>query len=78
MTPRSSGKTPYEIRLELLILATEILMAQHAAKAVASTGTGTSTTAVQVLPTTYPTSEEIIQEAEKLNVFVSQTQSQQH
>ena len=53
------GKTPYEIRLEILQLAQLILENQHTAKNVLSS-TKTS-----------PTTEEIMAEAEKLNGFVS-------
>lgn len=61
---RSSPKTPYEIRQELLTLAFDILNAKHRAAAVADlTGDGR--------PRTSPTTEEVIAEAEKLNVFVS-------
>jgi hypothetical protein len=55
------GKTPYEIRLELLQLAQTILHAQHNAKGVQN---GNNVT-------TAPTAEEVIAEAEKLNQFVS-------
>jgi hypothetical protein len=54
------GKTPYEIRLELLQLAQTILHEKHLAKGVAN-GNNVITA---------PTTEEIIAEAEKLNVFV--------
>lgn len=54
---KPSGKTPYEIRLELLQLAREILHANYLA--LKDTG---------INP---PTSQQIIDEAEKLNVFVS-------
>lgn len=60
-----TGKTPYEIRLDLLTLASDILVRQREAKACI----GTAGEDVVV----YPTSEEIIAEAEKLNVFVSQS-----
>jgi hypothetical protein len=59
------GKTPYEIRLELLQLAQTILHAQHNAKGVAN-GNNVTTAA---------TSEEVIAEAEKLNQFVSKANS---
>jgi len=73
MTPRPAGKTPYEIRLELLILAKEILMAKHAAEAASRYSSGGWSPNESVLVTTYPTSAEIISEAERLNEFVSQT-----
>jgi len=56
---KPTSKTPYEIRLELLQLAQVILDAQHKVKS------GTQP------PDSAPTSEEVIAEAEKLNVFVS-------
>lgn len=56
---KPTGKNPFEIRLELLQLANDILQAQHQAKS-ASGG-----------PKTAPTSTEIIAEADKLNMFVS-------
>jgi len=55
------GKTPYEIRLELLQLAQTILHQHHIAKGVIN---GNNVT-------TAPTTEEIIVEAEKLNAFIS-------
>ena len=55
------GKTPYEIRLELLQLAQTILHEKHKAKGVEN---GNNVT-------TAPTTEEIIAEAEKLNAFIS-------
>ena len=59
------GKTPYEVRLELLQLAQGILHAQHEAHGVQN---GNKVT-------TSPTTEEVIVEAEKLNTFVSNTNS---
>ena len=59
--PNKPGKTPYEIRLELLQLAQTILQAKHNAKGVEN-GNNVTTAA---------TSEEVIAEAEKLNQFVS-------
>lgn len=56
---KPTSKTPYEIRLELLQLAQEILQNKHIAHEAGHP------------PTSSPTSEEIIAEAEKLNVFVS-------
>jgi hypothetical protein len=58
---KPAGKTPYEIRLELLQLAQQILQSQHNAKGVAN-GNNLITA---------PTSDEIIAEADKLNQFVS-------
>jgi hypothetical protein len=64
---KPSGKTPYEIRLELLQLAWEVLKAKHAAigHAAAERNGGT------VLVSTSPTTEEVIAEAEKMNSFIS-------
>ena len=56
---KPTSKTPYEIRLELLQLAQIILYNKHSAIAAPSA------------PSSAPTSEEIIAEAEKLNSFVS-------
>lgn len=61
MTNRSSPKTPYEIRLELLQLAQVILHEQHKAIGVRN-GSNLSTS---------PTSEDVIAEAEKMNGFIS-------
>ena len=60
MTQRTSPKTPYEIRLELLELAQVILQADFEARDCA-------------VPRMYPapTTEQIIAEAEKMNAFVS-------
>ena len=58
----AQGKSPFELRADLLKLAFSILQAQHYAKAVAS-GNDNSDTA--------PTSEDVIAEAEKLNDFIS-------
>lgn len=67
MSHRSSPRTPYEIRLELLQLAFDILAAKHKAAGV-SNGRN---------ETTSPSTEEVIVEAEKMNTFVSKaTQSQ--
>lgn len=54
-----SNKTPYEIRLDLVREAREILQAR--AKN----------------PEDMPTTEEVLQEAERLNVFVSKRSSQE-
>ena len=58
---KSFSRTPYEIRLELLQLAQVILNEKHKADGVRNGGN----------QNTYPTTEEIIAEAEKLNSFVS-------
>jgi hypothetical protein len=59
MTTRTTARTPYELRLELLQLAFEVLTKKHAA---ASTDSKINTS---------PTTEEIITEADKMNVFIS-------
>lgn len=64
---KPSGKTPYEIRLELLQLAQEILSDQHRANSAAAA----SATTEWVQPTTAATTEQIIAEAEKMNSFIS-------
>lgn len=56
-----SGKTPYEIRLDLLQLAFEILVHKHQAAGVQN---GNNVT-------TAPTTEEVIAEADKMNAFIS-------
>lgn len=61
MPTRTSPRTPYEIRLELLQLAFDVLKAKHAAAGVAN-GNNQSTS---------PTTEEVIAEADKMNAFVS-------
>lgn len=64
MNMRTTPKTPYEIRLELLQLAQLILNGKHAADAAAANST-------RPAATTAPTTEEIIIEAEKMNAFIS-------
>jgi len=66
MTTRTSPKTPYEIRLDLLGLARDVLQSQHDAKAVLTAGK------------TAPTTEEIIAEAEKMNNFISKANQSSH
>lgn len=61
MTNRVASKTPYEIRLELLQLAQVILNEKHKAAGVENGNN----------QTTFPTTEEIIAEAEKMNQFIS-------
>ena len=56
---KPTSKTPYEIRLELLQLAQTILQNQHDSKCAQSS------------TKTAPTTAEIIEEADKLNGFVS-------
>lgn len=58
---KPSGKTPYEIRLELLQLALDVLKLKHQA---AGVGNGNNIT-------TSPTTEEVITEADKMNAFIS-------
>jgi len=57
---KPTGKTPYEIRLELLQLAFDILSNKHKV----STQDG-------VIPPYAPTTEDVIAEAEKMNSFIS-------
>lgn len=65
---KPTSKTPYEIRLELLQLAFNILVNKHAASAIANMRvTGSSQTS------TSPTTEEVVAEAEKMNTFISST-----
>lgn len=65
-----TGKTPYEIRADLLNLGYSIVLGQKEAKcAKQADETGNRIP----LLTDAPTSEEIISEARKLNDFVSQT-----
>lgn len=56
---KPAGKTPYEIRLDLLQLAFDVLVQKHMAE---SGGT-------KLLSA--PTTEEVIAEAEKMNGFIS-------
>lgn len=63
------SKTPFEIRLELLQLAAQILTQKH--YAVAGAGAAHGQSARDLIVTTSATTEDIIAEAEKLNVFVS-------
>ena len=58
---KPTSKTPYEIRLELLQLAFEVCASRHRADGVKNGNN-------QV---TSPTTEEVIAEAEKMNVFIS-------
>ncbi len=66
----AQGKSPFELRADLLKLAFEILLAEHSAKAAAE-----DKTALVPLIITAPTSEEIIEEARKLNDFISKSGS---
>jgi hypothetical protein len=58
---KPTSKTPYEIRLELLQLAQVILNEKHKAAGVSNGGN----------QNTFPTTEEIIAEADKMNGFIS-------
>jgi len=60
----AQGKSPFELRADLLALAFEILLSQHRAKGI-NTTTGQAETA--------PSSEEVIEEARKLNEFISKS-----
>ncbi len=69
---KSTSKTPYEIRLELLQLAQCILREQHYAKGHANALSKNSAEITEnVFVTTSPTTEDIIAEAEKMNAFIS-------
>jgi hypothetical protein len=65
---RPTSKTPYEIRLELLQLAFNILHNKHAADGAAANSTNPAAT-------TSPTTEEVIAEADKMNGFISKANS---
>jgi hypothetical protein len=71
MSTRTAPKTPYEIRLELLQLAFEILHNKHAAE-------GASANSTRPAATTSPTTEEVIAEAEKMNGFISKANQSSH
>lgn len=60
----AQGKSPFELRADLLSLAFEILLAKHRAE-------GINLTSGQ--PESAPTSEEVIDEARKLNEFISRS-----
>lgn len=62
---KPTGKTPYEIRLELLQLAFDVCSAKHRADGVKN-GNNQDTA---------PTTEEVIKEAEKMNTFISTASS---
>jgi len=63
---KPTSKTPYEIRLELLQLAFEILSAKHLAAAARD-----QKHLDHPAPMTSPTTEEVVAEAEKMNSFIS-------
>jgi len=60
----AQGKSPFELRADLLALAFEILLSKHRAIGVNNT---------HGQPITAPTSEEVIEEARKLNDFISKS-----
>jgi len=60
----AQGKSPFELRADLLKLAYDMLLSQHAARAAAE-GEDRIATA--------PSSEEVIEEARKLNEFISRS-----
>jgi len=62
-----TGKTPYEIRSDLLHLAYNIVKGQKTAEC------ADQTPAADFKITKAPTSDEVVAEAEKLNKFVSQS-----
>lgn len=65
---KHTGKSAFELRTELLQLAFEILLNQHRAKAEEKFRLeGTK----HLITDTFPTTEEVIAEAEKLNNFIS-------
>jgi hypothetical protein len=65
---KNTGKTPYEIRLELLQLAFSVLENQHRARAEKEMG---KVNAPYPRITSSPTTEDVIAEAEKMNNFIS-------
>lgn len=65
-----SGKTPYEIRSDLLQLAYAIVKGQKEAECAADQTT--AETLADVIVNKAPTTDEVVAEAEKLNGFVSQ------
>jgi len=65
-----ANKTPYEIRTELLRLAYDICIMQSQAET-CKQQTEVLCTQVTAYPTSAPTTDQIIKEAEKLNEFVS-------
>lgn len=65
-----TGKTPYEIRSDILHLAHRIVQDRKNADGALKAEQATSEI---IYVTSAPTTEEVIAEAEKLNGFVSQT-----
>jgi hypothetical protein len=60
----AQGKSPFELRADLLKLAYDMLLSQKLAEAVAKGEDRASTS---------PSSEEVIDEARKLNEFISRS-----
>jgi hypothetical protein len=73
MSTRTTPKTPYEIRLDLLQLAFDVLVQKHQALAANKTHDPAS-----MLVTSSPSTEEVIAEAEKMNAFISKANQQTH
>ena len=65
------AKSPYEIRLELIAMATSILTQQAEQKITQEHSNGDREQRAVKIDDFMPSSEEIIKEAEKLNEFVS-------
>lgn len=72
---KPAGKTPYEIRLDLLQLAFEILKIKNSALADADAKKrweeNNKEGHANVFYVTAPTTEEVIAEADKMNIFIS-------
>ena len=66
----STGKNPYELRLDLLQLAYDICMERHRANFAEKYNSAMSTREGLVGMPTSPTTEEVIEEAKKLYSFV--------
>lgn len=64
---RTSPKTPYEIRLDLLQLSFELLVKKYEADAAKNH----HVVGEKLAPVSSPSAEEVIAEAEKMNQFVS-------
>ena len=64
---KGSAKSPYEIRLELLQLAFNILTTEHSARAAAEAPNAASV----LITTTSPTVDDVINTASLLNEFIS-------
>ncbi|PWU00807.1 MAG: hypothetical protein C5B52_08290 [Bacteroidetes bacterium] len=69
---KTTNKTPYEIRLDLLQLAFDILQSKaHADAGSRALAANSAGNAQDVILTSSPSTEDVIREAEKLNIFVS-------